>query len=384
MILAMAWPGKDANALRARFNRLHDGAMTVDRATDGRTRRHLLTRAAGVAGTAALAPLIITSRTIAQARTLYVNSWGGSWTKAQDEAFYKPFTAATGILVKPVAPVSFAKLKAQVQTGSYEWDVTAINEPEWLRADRQGLAEPIDWTVVDRTKIPEGAVFANGIALSALATNLCYRTDRFPNGAPRSWADFWDVDKFPGQRALYNSASRTLIFALLADGVARDRLFPLDIERAYRKLEQIKPHIKVWWTQGNQSQQLLRDGEVDMMPIWNARCSELQQEGIPVEFVWDGAVSYRTMWGVAKGAPNRRIAWEFIQFCSQAKPQAEWATRLYYGPSNPDAFALIPPEIARQLPTYPDHVRVRAEQDADWLADHADAMEERFTRWLAS
>ena len=48
----------------------------------------------------------------------------------------------------------------------------------------------------------------------------------------------------------------------------------------------VDAHIKVWWTQGNQSQQLLRDGEVDMMVMWNARASELQQQGHPVELVW--------------------------------------------------------------------------------------------------
>jgi putative spermidine/putrescine transport system substrate-binding protein len=57
--------------------------------------------------------------------------------------------------------------------------------------------------------------------------------------------------------------------------VPPDKLYPMDIEPAFKKLDQIKPHIKVWWTQGNQSQQLIRDGEIDMMSIWNARASEL-------------------------------------------------------------------------------------------------------------
>ena len=346
-----------------------------------RSRRRFLS---GLAATASLAPLVVTRRARAETRTLYINSWGGSWTKAQDEAFYKPFTAATGVRIRTVAPVSFAKLKAQVQSGSYEWDLTSINEPEWLRADREGLAEPIDWSIVEKDKIPPGSVFANGIAMSTLSTALCYRRDRFPGGPPRSWADFWDVAKFPGNRSLYENAPRSIIFALLADGVPRDRLYPLDLDRAFRKLDAIKPHIKVWWTQGNQSQQLLRDGEIDMMPIWNARASELQQEGVPVELVWEGAVAYRTMWGVAKGAPNRDLAWRFIQFAVQAKPQADWATRLYYGPANPQAFALIPPDIARQLPTYEDHMRVMAEPNAEWIAAHAAEMEERFTSWLTS
>jgi len=163
-----------------------------------------------------------------------------------------------------------------------------------------------------------------------------------------------------------------------------DKVFPLDVDRAFRKLDQIKPHIKVWWTQGNQSQQLLRDGEVDAMVIWNARASELQQQGVPVELVWNGATITTTMWGVAKGAPNRKLAWEFIQFAVQAKPQADFANKLFYGPTNPEAFKYISPDVSRQLPTYPENVKVSIKPDTVAEADQTAKIQERFTQWLAS
>ena len=258
---------------------------------------------------------------------------------------------------------------------------------QWLRASREGLADPIDWTVVNKDALPPNAVVAdgNGIAQNILGTALCYRSDKYPQGGPKSWADFWDVKKFPGARSLCLSDSpRTLIFALLADGVPRDQLYPLDIDRAFRKLDQIKPHIKVWWREGTQSQQLIRDGEVDMMSIWNARASELKQQGVPVEVVWNGAVRSTSTWGVLKGAPNRKLAWEFIQFTTQAKPQAEFNTRLYYGPINPGAYQFIPREIAAQLPTYAENMAVSVKEDDEWEADRIAQIEERFTRWLSS
>jgi putative spermidine/putrescine transport system substrate-binding protein len=350
----------------------------------GSTRRRFLTRAGATAAVAGLGPLIVTERTIAQTRTLYVNTWGGSWTAAEEDAFFKPFTAATGIRVKTVAPVSYAKLKAQVQSGSYEWDVTAIAAGDWLRAELEGYVEPIDWTIVKKEMLPPNAVFANGIAYCALGTNLCYRSDKFPNGGPKSWADFWNVEKFPGTRSLLNNGPRAIAYALLADGVPTDRLYPMDLDRAFKKLDQIKPHIKVWWTQGNQSQQLIRDGEVDMMAIWNARASELKQQGTPVELVWNGAMITTTMWGVVKGAPNRSLAWEFIQFAVQPKPQADFANRLYYGPSNPKAFDFISDAVARQLPTFSENEKVAVRQDAQWEGEHTAEMQERFVQWLAS
>ena len=126
-----------------------------------------------------------------------------------------------------------------------------------LRASREGLAEPIDWTIVKEDDLPPSAVVADGfgIAQNILGTALCYRSGKYRDGGPSTWADFWDVKKFPGSRSLCLSYSpRTLIFALLADGVPRDQLYPLDIDRAFKKLDQIKPHVKVWWREGTQSQ----------------------------------------------------------------------------------------------------------------------------------
>ncbi len=349
-----------------------------------RSRRRFLAGTGAVAASAALAPLVGAGRAGAADKQVYVNTWGGSWTAAEEAAFFKPFTAETGIQVRTVAPVSYAKLKAEVKSGSYEWDVTAMNAGDWLRAEHEGLVEPIDWSIIKKDQLPPNAVFANGIAYCALGTNLCYRSDKFPNGGPQSWADFWDVKKFPGARSLYNSWSRTLPAALMADGVPHDKLYPLDVERAFKKLDQIKPHIKVWWTQGNQSQQLIRDGEVDTMAIWNARASELKVQGTPVELVWNGALVTITLWGVAKGAPNRSRAWELVQFAVQAKPQAEFSKRLFYGPSNPKAFELIPQDIAKQMPTYEGYAKLIVRPDPEWEAANGAKLTERFTQWLAS
>ena len=349
-----------------------------------RKRRRFLQQAGAAA---VLGPLLVSERTIAQTRTLYVNSWGGSYTAAQDAAFFKPFTAVTGIQIRTVTPVSYGKIKAQVQTRSYEFDMTSVNSMLWLRGSREGLAEPIDWTVVKKEALPPNAVVADGfgIAQNILGTALCYRSDKYPNGGPASWADFWDVGRFPGYRSLcLSDAPRTLIFALLADGVPRDRLYPLDIDRAFKKLDQIKPHIKVWWREGNQSQQLIRDGELDMMSIWNGRASELKEQGVPVELVWNGAVRSTSTWCVLKGAPNRKLAWEFIQFATQPKPQAEFNRRLYYGPTNPAAFEFIPHDIAVVLPTYRDNLAVSIREDDEWEADRIVALEQRFMQWLAS
>ena len=179
-----------------------------------RARRRLLRAGVGSLATTALGPLLVTERTAAQTRTLYVNSWGGSYTVAQEAAYFKPFTAATGIQIRTITPVSFARIKAQVQTGNYQFDMTSVNSMLWLRASREGLAEPIDWTVINRDALSADAIVADGhgIACNIQGTNLWYRRDKFPNGGPRSWADFWDIENFPGTRSLCSSdAPRSMI-----------------------------------------------------------------------------------------------------------------------------------------------------------------------------
>jgi putative spermidine/putrescine transport system substrate-binding protein len=255
-----------------------------------RPSRRGIMRAGGMALIAA--PYVWSNRARAQDRTLFVNTWGGSWTTAEESAYFKPFTAETGIKVRTVAPVSFAKLKAQVLSRTYEWDVSSANIVEFSQAVREGLVEPIDKSIVDPARFPPGNITDFGAAGMTLATCLVYRTDKFPNGGPQSWADFWDVKTFPGARCLFNRSFTSLAFALLADGVPADKLYPMDIERAFKKLDQIKPHIKVWWTQGNQSQQLIADGEVDMIGMWNARAQELIDRGAPLKIVWNGAENY--------------------------------------------------------------------------------------------
>ena len=346
-------------------------------------RRFLQTTAGGLAVSAFAAPFVHTTKA-RSSDILYVNSWGGSWTEAERAAFFDPFTAETGIEVETVEPVSYAKLKAQAETGIYEWDVSSQSRTNVLRSDRLGYVEPLNYDIIDEAALPEGTVFSNSIAFCVLGTGLAYRTDAFPNGGPESWADFWDVEKFPGRRSMYNNAYRSIVYALLADGVPADQLYPLDLDRAFAKLDEIKPHITVWWTQGNQSQQLLRDREVDMIVMWNARATEVENQGYPVRLVWNEMVVEWSPYCCVAGAPNADAAMMFMEFVTRPEPQASFANSLRYGPVNPAAFDLIPEEVSVQLPTYAPNATNTIQPDTEWEADNADQVEERFAQWLAS
>jgi putative spermidine/putrescine transport system substrate-binding protein len=320
----------------------------------------------------------------AQGRAVYVNSYGGVWESAWRKAFFEPFTAQTGIAIKTVPGVSFAKLKAQVQTRNFEWDVVNLGDVEYGQAVLEGLLEKVDREAAKADQLPPHMVRDYGITSYSLGTNLVYRKDRFPNGGPQSWADFWDVKKFPGSRCFYDRSFSCLAFALLADGVPADKLYPMDVDRAFRKMSGLKPHIKVWWREGSQSQQLIRDGEVDMIAMWSARAVDLIEDNVPLEIVWNGAEIYYANLLVPKGDPNAKAAWQFCNFVAQAKPQADFAMLLPYGPANPDARALMTQARLRQTPAWPENERIGFKHDAAWIAPRLAQLRERWTQWLTT
>ena len=343
------------------------------------SRRNMLALGAGAM---VAAPFVRSAR--AASKIVYVNSYGGVWEKAWRQAFFDPFTAQTGIAIKAVPGVSFAKLKAEVQTRNYEWDVINLGDVEYAQAVLEGLLEKVDRTAAKTDQLPARMVRDYCITSYSLGTNIVYRKDKFPHGGPQSWADFWDVKRFPGPRCLFDRSFTCLAFALLADGVAKDKLYPMDIDRAFRKMDEIKPHIKTWWRDGSQSQQLIRDGEVDMIAMWSARAIDLIDDHVPVEIVWNEAEIYYANLQIPKGDPNAPATWEFCNFVAQAKPQADFAMLLPYGPANPAAGALMSEARLRQTPAWPDNEKVMFQHDAVWLGPRLAQMRERWTQWLTS
>lgn len=336
--------------------------------------RRTFLKTAGAALTTTLAMPYIAK---AQENVLYVNTWGGPWEEAARKHLLDPFTAETGVEIRTVSPVSFAKLAQQVQTGTYEFDVTTLGAGELIRAEQAGIIEELSSPY-------EGGLFHNGVASHAFATVIGWRTDKLPNGGPQNWAEFWDVERFPGARSLQRYPARVLPLALLADGVPLDKLYPLDIDRAFASLDKIKEHIRVWWTAGAQSTQILRDGEIDLIGIWHGRYFEAEEAGAPVAMTWNQGQIERAYWVVAKGTPNAENAKKFVEFATSAKPLAGFVTQADYGPLNPASNEFISAEDAKRMPTSPENYPHCFEQDIDNFGADIAEVAHRFEEWVAS
>jgi putative spermidine/putrescine transport system substrate-binding protein len=337
----------------------------------------------GGAGAALLASPPVIRRAWA-AETLYVNTWGGPWEAAAAKNLFPAFSKATGAEIRTVSPISVAKLAAQIRTGAYEFDVTTLGAGDIVRANEAGLIEPITPEIAQRLGLWPDAVFQNGVASHAFSTIIAFRKDKYPNGGPQTWSEFWDTQTFAGPRCLQRYASRVLPIALAADGVPLDKLYPMDEERAFKSLDRIKPSIRVWWTQGPQSQQLLRDGEVSAIGMWHAQATTLADQGVPVEVVWNQAEIDRGYWVVAKGTPRAELAWQYIKAVTSPEPLAAFCKAANYGPLNPRAFDYFTPAEAARTPTSPEHRKIAFDQDTLHPGLDLEKVSRRFDQWLGA
>jgi putative spermidine/putrescine transport system substrate-binding protein len=322
----------------------------------------------------------------ATADELVVVSWGGAYQDAQRKAFFDPFEEEYGVTILDSGDMDFAKILAMAEAGAMEWDVGDVGTMSVYRGAQHGVLEPIDYSRFENTDdlIQEG-MHEFGVVTIFYSDVIGYNTESYPTGShPQSFVDFWDVENFPGRKGLYNYVTPQVEFALLADGLPMDELYPLNdekIERAFTSLDRIKEHINVWWDSGAQPAQLLADGELDMCTGWNGRFWTVQQEGAPVAVEWNQGALESDSWLIPKGAPHLELAQEFVAFASRADRQAEFTEYIPYGPINTKAFDFIPEEMAPHLPTSPQNRDKQFIFDSEWWGENADPLIERFENW---
>lgn len=323
----------------------------------------------------------------AVAADLTAISFGGANKQAQTKAFYEPFEKATGHKVLAGEyNGEMAKVKAMVDTNSVSWNLVEVESPELARGCDEGLFEELDPAQFgDAADYIDGAIQPCGVGFFVWSTVLAYNADKLKT-APTSWADFWDVEKFPGKRGLRKGAKYTLEFALMADGVAPKDVYQVlategGVDRAFKKLEQLKPHIQ-WWEAGAQPPQYLASGDVVMSSAYNGRIAAVQDES-NLKMVWDGGIYDFDAWAIPKGAKDQEAAREFIAFSVQPEQQKVYAENIAYGPANKKAIDLLPRERLTLMPTTPENIANQVAIDVTFWADYGEQLEQRFNAWAA-
>jgi putative spermidine/putrescine transport system substrate-binding protein len=301
---------------------------------------------------------------------------GGASMEASRDIFWKPFTARTGIEIEPLVPSSFGKLRAMVESGKVVASLWDLGSSDLEQAIALNLVEKVDWN-----KVNPGPMFPEmkrdyGFGQTYFSTGSAWKKGTPPLS---TWADFWNVQKFPGKRCLSDFPSFTLPLAIMASGVPPEKVYPLDLDLAFRMLDQIKPHVAVWWNAGSQPPQLLKDGEVAYCAAWNGRVMPV--EGL--EFNYNQGLLDIAFYVVPRGAPpaEKEAAMLLLHDWTDPKLQAEYAKRVFYPGSSPDLHKFLPDDLKTRLPTSPGNKEKQLLTNAKWWFDNAEKVQTRWQEW---
>jgi putative spermidine/putrescine transport system substrate-binding protein len=340
-----------------------------------------------------LKPILIAAATIlalpvfAQSALTIVN-YGGANGAAQKKAYFEPFEKAGGKVTQVEYNGEQAKIKAMVEAKNVTWDVVEVESTDVNRGCDEGLFEKMDWAKIgNKADFQKAAVHECGAGTFVWSTVMAYDGDKLKT-APSSFADFWDVKKFPGKRGMRKGARYNLEFALMADGVKTADVYKVlatkdGAERAFKKLTELKPNIQ-WWEAGAQPPQFLVAGDVTMSTTYNGRIEAAQREGKNLKISWTGGIYDLGYWVMPKGTPNKDAAMKFIALASSPDAQAEYARNISYSPVNNKALTKLNAKVLAMLPTSPANSKDSLQFGTGFWSDQGEALEKRFAAWAAN
>ncbi|HYD46383.1 MAG TPA: ABC transporter substrate-binding protein [Phenylobacterium sp.] len=346
--------------------------------------RRSLTILAALAALAACSP-----PEVAKKPPITVVGWGGTSQAAHRGAYWTEYARQTGTLVKEdVWSGGIGVLRAKAQGGEANWDVVQAEVEEVILGCEEGVLEKLDWAKIGgKEQFLPFTVHDCGVGAMVWSELFAYDGARLKDG-PKTWADFFDVKRFPGKRGMRKTPKYVLEAALMADGVPPADVYkvlatPAGVDRAFRKLETIKPQI-VWWSSVSQVPDLLASGEVAVSMATPGRLILANRnEGKDFRVVWDGNIYAVDFWVVPKNAPNKAGAMDLIRFMTRPENQKKLPALIPTGPSNKQTIAEVDPALLADTPLAPENIRNALPLDAEFWVENTDQLSQRFNAWAA-
>jgi putative spermidine/putrescine transport system substrate-binding protein len=351
-------------------------------AVPGLSRRELVKL--GVAGAAALPISALGFPALAQSKPdqLVIASGGGKLDEAYKKAYWDTFTAKHGIKIVTTEYAGLAKIQSMIEANNVDIDVLNIDAAEAPVAGKKGWLVPIDWSLTDRAAVLPVAARDDHVYAEVAAKVLAWHKTTFPEGkAPTGWVDMWNMQAFPGKRSMWKQAFQTMDIAAMGDGVPKDKLYPLDADRALAALDKIRSNL-IWWESGAQGAQLLMDGESDVGTAWSGRVYQPKVDGADIDYTLNDALFVAGSWAIVKGCKNEKWSQEYVAHTLIPENQAIYSETIAYGPVVPAALKLLPPERLAVLPSSEENFKKGIFQDFDFWAEKGDPIIKQFNDWL--
>jgi putative spermidine/putrescine transport system substrate-binding protein len=355
---------------------------------------------APTAAPATAAPSAAPASAAAGGGEVIVPDVGGTLAEAFKVAYFDPFTAETGINVTLNAGNFDASVVlAQSIAGAPPYDLNNPNGSTVQEYVAKGACEKIDfsqWGDVKREDIGPAKATDYYVPAYYFALVPAWSTKAFPSATVNGWADVFDTTKFPGKRAFppgaWGAGGGIFEVALLGDGVAAEKLYPLDVDRALAALKKFKPNILKFWESGAEPIKLIQDDQAVMVAAWNGRVDGGKDTGAPIEHSWGQALLQYDVWAILKGAKNAANAQKLLAFMQRPDRQIEFAQHISYSPGNQAALQKLDAARAKLMPTTAANMGSAITQDYEWWETKASGSEktneqvfiEKWQEWIAT
>ena len=306
------------------------------------TSRRDVLKGAAVAGAGLVMPAAFGSHVTAEGEQLIFLTWGGDFGERVRVAFSDPFQEETGAIVQDVTPFSFGRFLTAMENNNPEsFDLMWFDDDsEPFRAGADGHLEELNYDLIpNASQAIEEVVQPFSVSPYMTMYTAAYRSDQYPDQEPNSWADFWNVEEFPGPRSLGTWVGGVLEAALLADGVEPADLYPLDEDRAFAKLDELKPNIRVFHDtqQSTPVDQMLSQGEISMVLTWSTDSVRKHLAGEPINVIHNQGFWFSPAVGIAKGTDHLELAHGYLNMLLDAEAQRRFVGAWVTSPSNPAA-----------------------------------------------
>lgn len=336
---------------------------------------------AGVAGASLLAmPAVLR----AQDKSLKVGVYGGYFKDSFDKNIFTDFTKETGIAVESVAEPTgeawLVQLEQAAKAGQAPADVSMMSQVAMLKGQSTDL-----WATLDTAKIPNASNlidhFVNkypdgriaGIGAVAWYITLVTNTDVFKE-APTSWSALWDpanADKL-GLLALVSNSFLLEVTAKTHFGGTNALDTEEGLLKAFEKLAEVKPNVRLWYRDEAQFEQSLKSGEIPMGQYYHDVTGLAAADGQPVRstFPKEGGIMDSGCWALSRASSKVEEAHTFINYMSQPKIQALLSRKVGTAPTvkrdlidlTAEEFAAVSSDIDPIIPRYDLYT-----SKADWL-----------------
>lgn len=334
-----------------------------------------------LAAAASAAAMIVVPAAAQQSMTMV--SFGGSYQDALRKALFEPAAKNLGITIREDQLKGIADVRLQVSSGKPTWDLVELARQYCIADEATQLFEVLDFTQIPNAgghgANMKGERWVGGPIYYAYV--MAWNTKKYGANPPKTWADFFDTQKFPGTRAMYNQARFMLEIALMADGVARDKMYPLDVERAFKKAGDFRKNVTVFFSTNGQSVQLMKDNEIDIIAMTDGRAEGARKDGASIDYTYEQGILDSGCLAIPKGSANKALAMKVINEFNNPDIQKNVPANFFpYGPVNPAAYEAgrIPADVAAKLNSAPANASKQLLLDSGWWAKNESTVQPRW------